>query len=168
MRLSGCTSSLSESKQCRRNQRVLAHLYSRFQSIAESTQGLRGWFNRAITRKRAEIDEHVAHNDGTVDMDQIRNDVFTRLNLINYIDKKVNFTDGEIVRYVTPIWICRLLTGASLDWEYVGRLLCRTRDYSWYSRCHVLPSRGQPQRTKCSVQRSQRGHGQVRNGSVTC
>jgi hypothetical protein len=79
---------------------VAAYLYFRLKSVAESTQGLRAWFNRAITNKKVEMDEHVAHNDGTVDMDQIRNDVFTRLNLINYLDKKMNFTDNEIVRYV--------------------------------------------------------------------
>jgi hypothetical protein len=87
--------------------------FSRLRSIAESTRGLRAWFNRAITNKKAEIDEHVAHNDGTIDMDQIRNDVFTRLNLINYLDKKMNFTDREIVccinirLYLQLIHVCR-------------------------------------------------------------
>ncbi|PVF92167.1 cytochrome P450 [Serendipita vermifera] len=68
----------------------------KFKYIAESSDGLRAWFNRAIERKRAEVDEHVERN-GEVNLNQIPNDVFTRINLINYLDKKANFTDSEII-----------------------------------------------------------------------
>jgi hypothetical protein len=66
-------------------------------SIAEAADGLRTWFNQAIEKKQAEIEDHIQINGGEVNMSQIRNDVFTRLNLINYLDKRANFTDSEIV-----------------------------------------------------------------------
>ncbi|CAG8704398.1 12589_t:CDS:2, partial [Acaulospora colombiana] len=64
--------------------------------IGEGTKGLRAWFQRAMLNKKTEIEEKVRSNGGEMDLDQFRNDVFTRLNLANYIDRKMDFTDSEI------------------------------------------------------------------------
>ncbi|PVF91732.1 cytochrome P450 [Serendipita vermifera] len=65
--------------------------------IDEGTKGLRAWFQRAMVNKQTEIDENIRSNEGEVDPSQFRNDVFTRLNLAHYIDKKLEFADSEII-----------------------------------------------------------------------
>jgi hypothetical protein len=73
------------------------HGRHRLRDLGESTKGLGAWFKRAVMNKRTEIEEHLQNNDGAVDYDQLRNDVFTRLNLVNYIDQKLQLSESEIV-----------------------------------------------------------------------
>ncbi|PVF91731.1 cytochrome P450 [Serendipita vermifera] len=72
-------------------------LVTRLRRIRESRDGLTAWFQKAITQKKAEIEENIRDNNGDIDQSQLRNDVFTRINLENYLERKTPFSDSEIM-----------------------------------------------------------------------
>jgi hypothetical protein len=69
----------------------------RMRYIQKSTKALRSWFNEAVLTRKAEISEILENENGDVNVDTLKRDVFTRITLASQLDGKYHLEDSEIV-----------------------------------------------------------------------